>query len=124
MLRASVRTAAIGDALILLLFPILGSTEHGTGLTLTVFWRTVVPFALAWALVGVPVGAFAPSTLRSVRRTAQRVPPAWLAAGVLGLVARSLFFERPFILSFALVAVGVLMAMLTLWRLALAALSR
>jgi hypothetical protein len=124
MLRASVRTAAIGDALIFLLFPVLGSTEHGTGLTLSVFWRTLVPFALAWAVVGVPAGVFAKPNLRSVRRTIQRVPIAWLAAGVLGLVARGLFFERPFILSFALVAVGVLMAMLTLWRLALAALSR
>ena len=110
----------MGDLIVFLLFPVLGSANHDTTLSLDAILRTTVPFALAWAIVGLVTGAFAVRTLRSPARTLAIVPAAWLAAGIIAIGARVLVLDRPFLLSFAIVAIGLTGAMLVAWRLGLA----
>ena len=112
--------AALGDLAVFLLFPILGSANHDTTLSLDTIARTAVPTALAWAVVGLAAGAFALRTLRSPARTLAIVPAAWLVAGAIAVVARTVVFDRPFSLTFAIVAIGTTGAMLVAWRLGLA----
>ena len=112
--------AALGDLAVFLLFPVLGSANHDASLSLDTIARTTVPFALAWAFVGLVPGIYAVRTLRSPGRTLAVVPAAWLAAGIIALGARVLVLDRPFVLSFAIVAIGLTGALLVAWRLALA----
>ena len=117
---ASSRLAALGDLVVFLLFPILGAANHDTTLSLDTIARTTVPFGLAWAFVGLVAGAFAVRTLRSPARTLAIVPAAWLAAGIIAIGARVLMLDRPFVFSFAIVAIGLTGVLLIAWRLALA----
>ena len=117
-------TAAIGDFIVFLLFPFLGASSHAMGLTPDTFVRTVVPFTTAWIIVGLVTKAFTPGLIRSPQRTLRTIPATWLAAGVIGLILRTLLFDRSFELTFALVSVGVIGVMLVLWRLILASLRR
>jgi hypothetical protein len=116
--------ALLGDLAILIAFPFIGAMDHENAVTFESFTRTVVPFAFAWVVVGVGSGALALATLRSVRRTAMRVPPAWLAAGVLAIGLRVTVFDRDFSLAFSLVAIGLVGALIIGWRLLLAAVLR
>ena len=116
--------AAIGDAVVFALFPLLGSANHDTSLSADTFLRTTLPFAVAWAIVGLVAGAYATRTLRSPGQTLALVPGAWLLAGIAAVYMRVVAFERPFSLSFAIVAVALTGAMLVGWRLGLALASR
>ncbi len=116
--------AAIGDAVVFALFPLLGSANHDTSLSADTFLRTALPFALAWAIVGLATGAYATRTLRSPARTLALIPGAWLVAGIAAVPIRVVAFDRPFSPSFAIVAVGLTGAMLVGWRLLLALASR
>lgn len=116
--------ALLGDLAIVMAFPFIGAMNHEDAVSFESFTRTVVPFAFAWVVVGVGSGALALATLRSVRRTSLRVPPAWLAAGVLAIGLRIAVFDREFSLAFSLVAIGLVGALIIGWRLLLAAVLR
>jgi len=116
--------AAIGDAVVFALFPLLGSANHDTSLSADTFLRTALPFAVAWAIVGFTAGAYATRTLRSPGQTLARVPGAWLLAGIAAAYVRVVAFDRPFSLSFAIVAIALTGAMLVGWRLLLAFVTR
>ncbi len=117
-------TAAAGDFIVLLLFPVLGAASHGLALTPGLFARTTVTFAVAWIVVGLLAKVFTPSLIGSPRRTLNVIPLAWLLAGILGNGVRDLVFDRSFALGFELVSIGVIGVMLFSWRLALAAVQR
>lgn len=116
--------AALGDLLVFVLFPCLGMANHDTNLSFSVFLRTVLPFTAAWGLIALLAGAYAPQTLRSVKQTLVAVPSAWLLAGVVGISVRVLLFDRPFVLSFAIVAIGLTGTMLIAWRVVLATITK
>jgi hypothetical protein len=112
--------ALLGDLVLVALFPFLGASSHESAVTIESFFRTFTPFAVVWPAVGVLAKAYAIRTLRSTGRTLRVVPVAWLIAGVLAIAVRVFVFDRPFVLAFALVAIGVTGAMVIAWRLALA----
>ena len=116
--------ALVGDLAIIASFPFLGAMNHENSVSFESFTRTVVPFALAWLVVGAGSRSLAMATLRSVRRTSLRVPPAWVAAGVLAIGMRISVFDRDFSLAFSIVAIAAVGAMIVVWRLVLAAVLR
>ena len=116
--------ALAGDLTIFALFPVLGMADHDWTLTSERFVRTFVPFAVAWPPAALLAKAYAVPALRSVRRALLIVPPAWLVAGIAGIAIRVGLFDRPFVLAFALVAIGLTGAMLVVWRVTLASLLR
>jgi hypothetical protein len=113
--------ALTGDFLILAAFPFLGAANHEDGVNFKSFGRTFLPFASAWLGVGISMSALSVSTIRSVKRTYRWVPSAWLVAGVIAIVLRVIVFNRPFSLSFSIIAIVVISLLVVLWRLALAA---
>lgn len=116
--------AAAGDVTIFAAFPFLGTASHEDGVTAASFSRIVVPFVVGWAIVGLPASAFAQATVGSFGRTLRIVPASWLGAGIIAMAIRVWGFDRPFVLAFALVAVGVTGGLLVAWRLILAFASR
>jgi hypothetical protein len=113
-----------GDIGAFLLFAILGLRNHEASLTADVFLRTVAPLMLAWFLIAPWFGAFKRDLTVSPVRIVLMLLPAWLVAASVGLLVRSLVFDRPLILSFALVVLVLQGAMLLVWRAVYAAVSR
>jgi Protein of unknown function (DUF3054) len=105
-----------GDLVCFLVFALLGLRSHEEGITLAGIVRAATPFQAGWLLAGV-VPAFR-ETRSLHRRTGvlRRWAPAW----VIGLGLRTLFFDRSFEVSFAIVAFIANGAFLLLWRSVLA----
>lgn len=110
----------IGDLILFAAFPYLGGASHDSVVGIGGFIRTFVPFAVAWLIVGSMFKTFKVSVIHSFRRTYQTIPVALLVSGVVAIVIRVVVFDRPFILTFALVAIGVTTLLVAAWRLALA----
>ncbi len=117
--------AVAGDIAVLVAFPFIGAMNHEDPVSFESFTRTVVPFAMAWLLVGLASTSFAAATIRSRTLTLQRVLLALIGSGVVAIAIRVVLFDRPFSLPFAIVAVGATTLLIVVWRLVLAtALSR
>ena len=112
--------ALVGDVAVIAAFPLLGESNHAWELDGERFVRAFAPFAVAWLALGSIATAYADATLRKARRMLVVVPPAWVVAGALAMAIRVVVFDRAFSLSFAIVAISLMGAMLLAWRLALA----
>jgi hypothetical protein len=108
--------AGIGDLAIFVLFPLLGSASHEDGLTAGVFLRTTVIFAAAWYAIAPWVGGFSLSTMNRPLRAWRYTGLAWLLAGSVALVARTIIFDRPLDGGFAWVVLLITGALLMAWR--------
>ena len=122
--RTSRILALVGDLVLIVVFPFLGAMNHEEAVSFESFTRTVVPFAFAWVVVGMVSGGLAIETLRSLHRTYVRVPPAWVAAGVVAIAMRISVFDRDFSPAFPIVAIAVMGGLIVGWRLVLAAVLR
>ena len=116
--------ALVGDLVLIVVFPFLGEMNHEEAVSFESFTRTVVPFAFAWVVVGMVSGGLAIETLRSLHRTYVRVPPAWVAAGVVAIAMRISVFDHDFSPAFSIVAIAVMGGLIVGWRLVLAAVLR
>lgn len=108
--------AGIGDLAIFILFPLLGSASHEDGLTAAVFLRTTLVFAVAWYAVAPWVGGFSLSAMSQPLWAWRHTGLAWLFAGPVALVARTIIFDRPLDGGFAWVALLITGALLMVWR--------
>ena len=108
--------AGIGDLAIFVLFLLLGSANHEDGLTAGVFLRTTLIFAVAWYAVAPWVGGFSVAALSRPLWAWRHTGLAWLLAGSVALVARTVIFDRPLEAGFAWVALLVTGTMLMAWR--------
>jgi hypothetical protein len=118
-------TALAGDIAVLAAFPFIGAMNHEDPVSIESFTRTVVPFAIAWLVVGVTSTSFATATIHSRTLTLLRVLLALVGSGVIAIAIRVVLFDRPFSLPFAIVAIGATTLLIVVWRLVLAtALSR
>ncbi len=106
----------VGDAVAFVVFALVGLRSHEAALNLDVFVRTVLPLSVSWFLIAPRLGAFSHETGVPLFRTAVRVAAAWLVAGTVGLLIRSMFFERPLIASFAAVVLLGQGLILVAWR--------
>ncbi len=100
---ASARTLIAGDLLALLAFALIGLASHEHEVTATAVARTFLPFAAAWLVIGGVSGMF--------RSTDDGRPPlggrffiAYLAAGAIALIARSIIFDRALFNAFFVIA--------------------
>jgi hypothetical protein len=85
----------------LVVFGVIGLLSHEDSFTLKVFARAILPFPVAWLLIG-PIG----SVFRA-RVSRVRLLRAWLVAGTLALAVRALIFDRElFSAFFVIVLVG------------------
>jgi hypothetical protein len=101
-----------GDLICFLVFALLGLRSHEEGITLGGVVRAATPFQAGWLVAGlIPV-------LREDRSAHRRtaVLRRWTPAWVIGLGLRTLFFDRSFEVSFAIVAFIANGLLLLLWR--------
>jgi len=92
-----------GDIGALLSFTLLGLATHERELTVAALARSFLPFAVTWLLVASVLGGFQPDADgRPVRGWG--IVMLWAPAGVLGLVLRSMVFERALFTAFFAVA--------------------
>ena len=97
------RLLIAGDIGALLAFALLGLATHERELTLIALARSFLPFAVVWLLVASVLGGFQPDADgRPV--SGWGIVLLWLPAGVLGVVLRSMVFERTLFTAFLAVA--------------------
>ncbi len=111
----------VGDALALLSFAAGGLAAHDLPLDpfpAVTLVAIAAPFGVPWFILAWLWGVFRRDTLRQPGQMLLRTAIAWLSAGPMGLVARTLILQRPLPPSFAAVALGVPGAMLLGWHLA------
>ena len=104
-----------GDLLCFLLFAILGLRSHEDGITLGGIARAALPFQFGWLLVSLLLGRSGAAATDS-----RQVARLWVPAWALGLVIRTLLFDRTFEVTFAIVSLLVNGVLLMLWRSVLA----
>jgi len=107
----SVRAIVVGDLLALLTFALLGLASHEHEVSAPALARTFVPFAVSWLVVGGLTGMLKPN-VAGHPATGARFLVAYLVAGVVALVARSIIFDRTLFNAFfviALVGNGILL---------------
>ena len=115
------RIAALagGDALMFLLFSAIGRSTHGEAAGLDALLQvagTAAPFLAGWLLAAPLLGAYRPAVISRVGPMLARTALAWLVAGPLGLVIRSLLLQRGISVTFALVTLATVLVMLIVWR--------
>jgi Protein of unknown function (DUF3054) len=97
------RVIVAGDLAAFLAFSVFGLASHEHDLSAATFARTFLPFAGSWLLIGAATGMFRPtSDGRPV--TGLRLLGAFLMAGVIALVARSIVFDRTLLNAFFVIA--------------------
>lgn len=111
-----------GDLLLFLVFAALGRASHGLLGDGNPVWgvlRAAAPFAVAWLALAPFFHGHRLEPEARARTVVLRTGGAWLAAGLLGLILRSLALGRPAPLPFALITLFGNGALLIAWRLAL-----
>lgn len=104
-----------GDLLCFLLFAVMGLRSHEDGITLASVARAAVPFQVGWLLITVLLAK--PGAAATDSREVSRL---WVPAWALGLIIRTIFFDRSFAVTFAVVSLLVNGVLLMLWRSVLA----
>ena len=103
-----------GDMVCFLVFAVLGLRSHEDGITAEGIVRAAAPFQVGWLLVNVLMGKRgSPAQSRQVMRL-------WVPAWAIGLVLRTLLFDRAFEATFAIVSLLMNGVLLMLWRSVLA----
>ena len=104
------RILIAGDLAAMLLFALFGIASHERDISLAIFARSFLPFAVAWLTLGAALGAF------RRERPSWRLLAAYLVCGVTALVARSLVFDRTLFNAFFVIALVGNGLMLFVWR--------
>lgn len=107
----------LGDVAALVAFGLLGVASHEKSIGIDIIARSIVPFVVAWLLVGAGFRMFGSEAQKG------RVDPgwfllAWLLAGVSAMIARSIVFDRTLITAFFVIGLAGYGLLLAAWRLA------
>ena len=105
-----------GDLICFLVFALLGLRSHEEGITLGGIVRAATPFQAGWLLAGLVPELHESRSAHRRTGVLRRWTPAW----IIGLALRTLFFDRSFEVSFAIVAFIANGVFLLLWRSVLA----
>lgn len=108
-----------GDLLVFLLFATLGRASHGLLHEGPVLWgvaQAAAPFFISWMMVAWVARLDGMDSARPLSQGVLRTGLAWLGAGILGLILRSLALNRPAPLPFALITLVGNGLLLILWR--------
>jgi hypothetical protein len=99
-----------GDLACFVVFAVLGLRSHEDGITLEGIVRAALPFQAGWLLINALLGKHvSPTQSRQVLRL-------WVPAWALGLILRTLLFDRSLAATFAIVSLLVNGVLLMLWR--------
>ena len=107
---------AIGDAIVFIVFAVIGMRSHKEGLTVPSVLITAAPFAIGWFIVSPFIGAFRRNVTSQVGRMSARSALSWLAAWPVGLLLRGLTRHEVPPLTFALITLITNAIFLQLWR--------
>jgi Protein of unknown function (DUF3054) len=107
---------AIGDAIVFIVFAVIGMRSHKEGLTVSSVLITAAPFAIGWFLVSPFIGAFRRNVTSQVGRMSVRTALAWLAAWPVGLLLRGLIRQEVPPVTFALITLATNAIFLQIWR--------
>jgi hypothetical protein len=99
-----------GDLVCFIAYALLGLRSHEDGITLGGVIRAAVPFQIGWLFVNLFLAK------PGVGADARQVARLWVPAWALGLVLRTLLFDRTFAVTFAIVALLVNGVLLMIWR--------
>jgi hypothetical protein len=101
----------LGDLICFLIFATIGLRSHEEGITASGILRAAVPFQAAWLVFSLVTGLHKQRDA-GVKPIAMTLVPTV----VIGVIARSLFFGRPFAPTFGIVALIFNFVALTVWR--------
>ena len=104
-----------GDLVCFVVFAVLGLRSHEDGITAGGILRAAVPFQAGWLFV-----SFALGKQDTAATDSRQVLRLWVPAWAIGLILRTLLFDRSFAATFAIVALLVNGVLLMVWRGALA----
>jgi Protein of unknown function (DUF3054) len=107
---------AIGDALVFVIFAVIGMRSHKVSLTVPSVLQTAAPFAIGWFLVSPFVGAFRRKIISQPSKMSLRTALGWLIAWPIGLLLRGIVEHEIPPLSFAIVTLITNTIFLQLWR--------
>lgn len=118
--RLRIISLVVGDALVFLVFSVIGRLSHGERVDPAAFPQvlaTAAPFAIGWFIVAPYVGAYRRDITTQPRRMALRTAFAWLLSLPVGLTLRGIFVDHDVPpISFAIVTFIFIMLVLQLWR--------
>jgi Protein of unknown function (DUF3054) len=106
----------IGDALVFVIFAVIGMRSHKVSLTVPSVLLTAAPFAIGWFLVSPFIGAFRRRITSQPGKMSLRTALAWLIAWPVGLLLRGIFNHEIPPVSFAIVTLITNTIFLQLWR--------
>ncbi len=118
---------SIGDGIAFLAFAAAGRNTHAEAAGLDAIPQiieTAAPFVIGWFLIAPMVGAYRADVTNNPKRMLARTALAWLIAWPIGLGLRALIRQSGIPISFALVALVVVLAIVGIWRLAFALVTR
>ncbi len=104
------RTLIAGDLGAMLLFAFIGIASHERDISLTIFARSFLPFAVSWLSLGALLGAF------RHERPSLRLLAVYLVCGITALVVRAVIFDRALFNAFFVIALVGNGLMLLAWR--------
>lgn len=107
---SDMRLFVAGDLAAMLLFALIGIASHERDISLAIFARSFLPFAVSWLTLGAALGA-----LRR-ERPSWRLLAVYLVCGVAALVARAIIFDRALFNAFFVIALVGNGLMLFGWR--------
>lgn len=110
---------ALGDWLVILLFVVVGQTDHNMlGMAaLPSLLITTLSLAVPWTIVAVLLGGYRPQTAAGLVAWIGRCLTIWLVAAPLGLIVRALLRgQSTIILVFMIVLMGVGGLFIVGWR--------
>jgi hypothetical protein len=100
-----------GDLVGFLAFAVLGLRSHEDGITVESVARAAVPFMVGWVVVSLALQRPGDDPF-----DARKIARLWVPAWALGLILRTVFFDRSFEPAFAVVSLLVIGVILMLWR--------
>lgn len=107
---------AIGDALVFIIFAVIGMRSHKVGLAVPSVLQTAAPFAIGWFIVSPFVGAFRRKITSQPGKMSLRTALSWLIAWPVGLLLRGIFNHEIPPVSFAIVTLITNAIFLQIWR--------
>lgn len=110
---------AVGDLVVLLVFVVLGLSNHKETASLGKIVHTAAPFVLAWFVIAPWLGAFGrlgSAATTGPRRLFARTAAAWPVAWAAALILRGLLFRDDVTVAFSVVALLINAVLLLGWR--------
>lgn len=106
---------AIGDAIFLILFSLIGRISHNMSLELSAILFTSLPFIAAWILIGMPFGIF--RATQKPWSVIKRLALTTLISVPLAILLRQLMIGRPTDFSFVYASWAAVFSFILVWRL-------